>query len=97
MKTRLIAYCSENIGQMPDYMAWAEVERMRRQTGNPNWHMDYSDELYCPDETSGVHNPCPRTKTWTNPLNRVTYVHCWVTCSFDVQQIEEEEENKIKA
>lgn len=36
MKTILVAYVSENIGQMPDYLADDEVDRMRRQTGNPN-------------------------------------------------------------
>lgn len=94
MKKQLIAYCSEHIGQMPDYMAWDEVQRMRRQTGNPDWHMDYSDELYCPDETSGCYNPCPRTKNWTHPILGTTYVYCWVTCSYDVRQIKDTQNEK---
>ena len=90
MKTRLIAYVGEHIGQMPDYMADNEIDRMKRQTGNPNWRKDYSDELYCPDETMGGKNPCPRTPDWTNPINHITYKYCWVTCSKRVQEIEEE-------
>ena len=90
MKTQLIAYVGEHIGQMPDYMADNEIDRMKRQTGNPNWRKDYSDELYCPDETDdGVYNPCPRKEDWTNPLNHITYKYCWVTCSTNVQEIEE--------
>lgn len=91
MKTRLIANVGEHIGQMPDYLADKEVERMKAKTGNPKWRKDYSDELYCPDETDdGVYNPCPRTPDWENPLDGVTYVHCWVTCSDDVREIDNE-------
>ena len=93
MKTRLIAYVGEHIGQMPDYLADEEIERMKRQTGNPDWRKDYSDELFCPDETDdGVHNPCKRTPDWKNPINGITYVHCWVTCSNRVQEINEDVE-----
>ena len=90
MKTRLIAYISENIGQMPDYMADKEVARMIEQTKNPNWHKDYSDELYCPDETDdGVYNPCPRTQDHIHPLTDEKYVYCWVTCSNTVVKVDE--------
>lgn len=88
MKTRLIAYLSENIGQMPDYLADDEVDRMRRQTGNPNWHKDYSDEMDCPDDCM-YRGPVKRTPDWKNPINGITYVHCWVTCSNNVIEIDD--------
>ena len=34
-------------------------------------------------------DPVKRTADWTNPLNGVTYVYCWVTCSNNVMKIEE--------
>jgi hypothetical protein len=36
MKTILVAYIDEHIGQMPDYLTDDEIDRMKRQTGNPN-------------------------------------------------------------
>ena len=77
MKT-LIAYCSENIGQMTDNdHANDEVNRMNKQSGNDNnrWHKDYSEQMYCPDETDeDVHNPCKLGKG-----------DCWITDSTIVE------------
>ena len=74
MKT-LIAYCTDNIGQMREENADAEVERMNRQTKSNEWYKDFSDQMYCPDETDeDVFNPCERKEGY-----------CFVTCSNTIE------------
>lgn len=69
MKT-LIAECHQNVGQIAENHADAEVKRMDKQTGK-KWRKDYSDQMYTTDETDyDVHNPCPRLDDY-----------CFVTCS----------------
>jgi len=88
MKTILVATVGQHIGQMPDYMADDEVDRMRRQTGNQNWHKDYSDELDCPDDCM-YRGPVKRTKDWKNPITGRIYNYCWVTCSNNVIKVDD--------
>lgn len=67
----LISLVSHNIGQVSELFADVEVERMNKQTNSNKWHKDYSDEMFCPDETDyDVDNPCIRVDKY-----------CFVTCS----------------
>ena len=59
-KTTIISLMENNIGQVSEKNANAEIERLNKQ-GNGVWRKDYSDYLECPDETDDeVLNPCPR-------------------------------------
>lgn len=61
---------SNNIGAVRIEQADAEIERIIKQTGNPNWHKDFHEFMYCWDETDpDVYNPCPLSEGY-----------CWVTC-----------------
>jgi len=75
MKKTLITFIGEHIGQMQEADADAEVKRMNDQTNSTDWHKDYSDQMYCLDETDyHVSNPCVRGKGY-----------CFVTSSTTVE------------
>ena len=71
----LIANTMENIGLWLELDADLQVDRMNKQTNTTDWHKDYSDIMYCPDETDDdMVNPCERY-----------YGYCFITSSHIVE------------
>jgi hypothetical protein len=71
MENTLYCSISDNIGQVRIENADAEVERMNLQFPNEVWRKDFSEFMYCWDETEDdVANPC-----------KLNDGYCWVTCA----------------
>lgn len=65
--TTINRLCHQHIGQVRVENAQQEIRRLNAQTSK-KWKADFSDYLFCEDETDEhIHNPCRRDKGY-----------CWI-------------------